>query len=204
MFVQRFIKYLATFFCIIIPLQLLGTLILFPLCYFYGIGKLPRIFRWFDSADPHIGRNTEVVDKISNGEHTKYNFYPYPTSHMQITINRYMWLAWRNPLNYFAYTQLGFTLDKSAARVLREDPADLEIGDSPGDHPGLFHIEIEQHGKTFYEYYWIYPYTFPGKGTVCIRFRMGWKISQSSTWKDIEHVQWVFVISPVKSYSGIL
>lgn len=194
-FVLRFLEFTAIFLFIIMPLQLIGGVILaaysrfrpFPRIATRESIRLPNWLKWFDCADLYTDRDYSV----------------YLEKYIGPTWDWYTWIAWRNPLNYFAYFNLGFILDKTTIVVKSEHPTDIAIGDATGQSPGHFHIDLYQKGHNYYEYYSIIPYNFPGKGRVCFRFRMGWKLGRSSTWKDEEHVQWVFVISPVHSYDGI-
>jgi hypothetical protein len=123
-FLFRFISCLFIWLLVCIPLQLVGSVLLLILCCFFNIGKLPRLFRWFDSADPFVGRDTSVIDKVSTD-----GWYA-----------RYTWLAWRNPLNYFGYKVLGFQS--------KEAIPSIAIGNTSDAHPGKYYLESQGH----YEY----------------------------------------------------
>jgi hypothetical protein len=193
-FLFRLIINLIKFTCISIPLQLIGSLVLLPTLYFFPkIKRLPTCLKWFDGADQYVGRNTEVYDKIMDSD-----FW-----------TKYTWLAWRNPINYFSYTYLGFYLKNPyVVTFLSKNPnVYSEIGDATNKVAGLYRIEITLQDKIYYEYYYIFVYKsifklYSLSQPKCIRFRMGWKIGEDPFFKD-EHVQEVFVISPFHKFDGI-
>lgn len=196
-FLYRLVKRILHTILVVLPLYLVGILVMLPFCALYDIGKMPRIVRWFDSADPYIGRNTEVIDKISAGEYTKYSLFSIPESRIQLTLNKYVWLVFRNPLNYFGYVISGLHWVPPIQYTIY-DPSEADIGDSGGKRPGFRYIEVEVAGKTYYEYYLIYAFS-PAK---CFRMRLGWKISDNNN--PIGTIsQDVFVIQPIKSYRGV-
>lgn len=202
-FIYRFIKHLTILLLISIPLQILGLLILLPVVAFYDIGKLPRALRWFDSADPFTGRNTEVIDRTNQGGWLKDS--PAGTYSKLATIwNKYIWIAWRNPTNYFGYKVLGLQIRNWYIiynQTITSIPVDITdkiiIGDNTGKYPGLQITEIKVNEKIYYEYYWVKPY-----GTnKCFRFRLGYKFNTSKIQAG-EYIQQVFVISPYTGYTG--
>lgn len=168
MFFIRFFNNLLLLLLINIPLEILGWIILLPVCFLSKKDKLPVILRWFDNADLYIDRDTSTyLNVIKSG-----------------WFNRYCWLAFRNPCNYFGYKILGFKSNFSIPRS--------PVGDSAGYVPGLFYIEH----SGYYEYYYIKKWS----ATKCFRFRMGWKLSNTDAG---DWVQRVFVIQPYKSYTGV-
>jgi len=180
----RFLRHTATFLFILLPLMIAGwILLLITLPYIRAEQRfLPRWLRWFDNADQYVGRDTSVYYMICDSGWW----------------NRYTWLAWRNPINYFHYVYMGLKW-KGGEAYLDYDPAGESVGDSSSDHPGFRHIEVRQNGLHYFEYYWIYRYPF--KRDVCFRYRLGWKISDTKNPPGTIS-QWVFVISPWKKYSG--
>ena len=190
-FALRLFKNSLIFFALSLPLMLVGIIVLIPLVALgYEIGKLPVLFRWFDSADPFVGRNTEVIESVNTqGRKAIYN-----------------WLALRNPINYFNYKYLGFVWNNPEVKTYTSyaESFDItkpfpDIGDSTGDAPGFKYIEVKQDGKTYYEYYYIKKYN----EKQCLRFRMGWKIGNPYQNNNGEIQQDVLVFQPLKSYSGI-
>lgn len=176
-FILRLLKHLFIFLFICLPLQITGILLLLVLCKFCKIGEIPKMFRYFDSADPFIGRDISSIQVVNNKGYW----------------SRYVWLAWRNPINYFGYKILGIVIDKGAKQTVLK--GNTNIGDSKNKNPGLYFTEVEQNGKTYYEYYYIKKYS----SNTCFRFRLGHKLQDIHSG---EYVQQVFVISPYKSYSG--
>ncbi len=186
LFLARLIKY-TVLFSLILPLQLVGAIALLLVLPFYKGLKLPFFLRWYDSYDLYSDRDDSVYRSVIDKGWWA----------------RYVWLAWRNPLNYFHYHHLGLHWNGHEV-YLRHNPDEDNVGDSTNDHPGLRHIEVEQiddlgNRHTYFEYYWIYVYPFNKK--VCFRFRLGHKIS------DLDNPagsisQWVYVISPWKKFSG--
>lgn len=183
-FVYRLIKGLTTFIIVILPLQLVGILILYPVCYLVGPKPLPAFLRWFDNADQYIGRDTSVYFSVRDSG----------------TANIYYWLAIRNPLNYFGYQVLGVTLSGTELQTLHTALDSINVGDGTNDHEGLLYSEVKQEDKTYYEYYYIKKYAI-FKQIKCFRFRLGHKFTEIS--KNSEHVQWCFIISPYHSYDGV-
>jgi len=194
-FIIRFLKLLSSFIFIEIPLQLAGAILLLPLCAIYDIGKLPRIFRYFDSADPFVGRDTSVIDSVSQlGWWAKYS-----------------WLAWRNPINYFEYTVLGFQFSAHFFAILTDSPPETshdgiriaEVGTSTGSVPGFFQAEIQLDKDIYYEYYWVYKYQLSVLKGKCFRFRIGHKIGHPRQNRQGSWCQHVLTINPFATYYGI-
>lgn len=183
-FAFRLLKNLLSLFCIELPLQLLGAIVLIPLCAVYKIGQLPRAFRFFDSADPFVGRDTSVIDCINATPEKS----PYFWKNGYIT--RYNWLAWRNPINYFSYKYLGYTF---TGRESYDIIGSLDVGDSTGKHEGLKIINLSTG---------VYEYLYVKKvgDKACIYLRMGWKIVNMQN-RPGSFCQKVFTVS-YRSYSG--
>ncbi len=182
-FLLRFIKHLVLFLVVLLPLQLVGAVILLPVCYLYNNLPLPSLLRWFDGADQYVGRDTSVYDGVRKQG-------PWAS---------YVWLAWRNPLNYFGYKVLGLDIQEIGETISDTPAWPVEIGDGTGQSPGLFHAEYIINGKVYYEYYYIFKYT----QKLCLRFRMGHKLGHRVQLTKGRHVQFVGVISPFHSYDGI-
>lgn len=180
LFVLRLIKHLSIYFFISLPLIVVGIVALPVVAFFYDIGKMPIWSRWFDSADPYVGRDTTTIEIINK----------------QGWFKKYWWVAIRNPINYFSYKYLSFVLDEDALFILEGEP---NVGDSTGDIPGYKYIEVIQKDKTYYEYYYIKKWS----KTKCFRFRMGYKIGDPYLNQKGEIQQEVLVLQPYKSYSGL-
>ena len=175
LFLYRLCTNILSFLLIQLPLQLIGALVLLPVCYFYDIGEFPRVFRWFDSADPYIGRDVSVINHVSSLGWT----------------SKYVWTAFRNPTNYFCYRYLGFDFTGKEGYNIT---GSLDVGDSTGKHEGLKIIELT---TGYYEYLYVKKI----KDNSCIYLRMGWKISNMNN-KPGSYCQQVFTIS-YRSYSGV-
>lgn len=181
MLVLKCLKHALIWFCIILPLQLIGSILLaiyLPIHLqlikrsIISSIKLPYLLRWYDNVDQYIGRDTSTYLAVFGSG----------------VLNLYTWLAFRNPLNYFGWMILGVMSD--------QDIADDNIGDSTGCIEGTRHIEVTINNKSYYEYYYIKKLN----STHCIRIRIGWKLCDT---KAGQIAQWVFVISPWHSYNGI-
>lgn len=205
-FIKRFVINFAILIGISIPLELVGGIVLaiyLPIHrYFldrkpnYTIEdlKLLYIFRWFDNADMYVGRDTSAYEQVAKGS----------------LWDHYCWLAWRNPCNYFGYIYLGNKIlvpvgfkreyVKINADDVSSENSTLEIGNTTYDIPGYFYQEFKYNNKTYYEYYYIKKYTL-FKLSLCIRFRMGWKIGQDTA-PSYKWCQGVFVIHPWMGYWG--
>lgn len=184
-FIFRFIKHLVILLLISLPLQVVGIfLIPFGIMFSRGELKLPAAFKWFDSADAWVGRNTETYQGIVN----------------QGSWARYKWLAFRNPCNYFGYAVLGFVVDGPVFIIRYTGEEKQGVGDSAGDGEGLRIVEIQPMltGKVYYEYYYIKKF---GVGK-CFRFRLGYKIGNPKELIQDTAVEQVLVLQPYKSYSG--
>lgn len=178
---------LLSFICFLgieLPLQLIGMIVLLPLCAFYDIGKLPRVFRYFDSADPFVGRDTSVIDLLNTVPALSpyYVINPYWT--------KYNWLAIRNPLNYFQYSVLGFQFTGKEQMSISGDP---NVGDNTGKVPGFKHIEMDD---GHYEYLLVKRI---GQ-KACIYIRIGHKIGKDDN-KAGDWCQKVFTVS-YRAFSG--
>jgi hypothetical protein len=185
LFIYRLILNILSFICIQLPLQAVGCVVLLFLCPFCRIGGLPRAFRWFDSADPFVGRDTSVIDVINAQPERSPYFW------RNGFLTRYNWLAFRNPINYFAYKHLGFQFQGNEFYQIQ---GSLNVGDSTGRQEGLKIIELSN-GK--YEY--LYVKRIGEKA--CFYFRIGYKIVDTTNQAG-EYCQQVFTIS-YRSYSGI-
>jgi hypothetical protein len=180
-FTLRLFKHLLILLLVSIPLQIIGAIILLPVCYLVKSTRLPYYLRWFDCADFYIGRDTSTYENI-----IKTGAW-----------NRYTWLAWRNPTNYFEYVVLGVKVDYSLYLIETND-INGKVGDSTGDHAGYRYTEMALGDKVIYEYSYIKKWS----DKTCLRFRMGYKIGSVKSNKLGSWIQQCLVLSPYKSYSG--
>jgi hypothetical protein len=173
-FLLRLIKHISILLFVLLPLEVFGWIVVLPVCFLSRKSSLPRVFRWFDNADIYPEFNRNPITYLKD---------VIPKG----VLYRYYWLALRNPLNYFGYKILGWKSDRDIVASI--------IGDSANKRPGYDYIEVNDKGS-HYEYYYIHKWN----STHCFRFRMGWKLQDT---KVGDWVQWVLVIQPYKSYSGI-
>lgn len=181
-FLLRLIKHLSILVLVSIPLQLLGIIILLPVvvyCHYTCNTKLPKCIAWFDSFDLYSDRDKSVyLQVIESG-----------------ILKRYIWLAFRNPLNYFGYKVLGIQVGDIPLKQLYYH-GDRNVGD--GSYPGFYSQEVEINGHSYYEYYLIVLWS----PTKCLRFRMGYKIGTLTTNPPGSYIQQVCVLQPYKDYWG--
>lgn len=167
-------------------LQLAGALILLPVVYLQPIGtlRIPSYLKWLDAADSYLGRDTSVYQAVSNSG--KWN--------------RYTWLAWRNPINYFNFAILGFQIKNSITHQYNYQSVEgAQIGNSTGQQPGRQHSEADIDGDIRFQYLLIYRYS----STRCIRFIMGHKIDRTYRLRFGEWIPWRLTFNPFCTYSGI-
>lgn len=183
-FTLRLTKHLFILICVTLPLQLVGVIILLPVCYVVGPNPLPKYLRWFDNADQYIQRDTSTYFAVRDSG----------------ILNMYYWLSIRNPLNYFGYMILGFKQsDSLTTQTFYTGFSSVDVGDSPGKHSGLLYSELNHDNKIYYEYYYINKYVLFDT-TYCFRFRLGHKLGFVKP--TDEYIQYVTVISPFHSYNG--
>ena len=185
----RLIRNLLVLFCVAIPHEIIGWVVLpFVLLFVPKTQiKLPALFRWFDNADIYAGRDYSVYQYVCNQGYWA----------------RYLWLAWRNPCNYFGYFYLSFVFN-ARGKYTVFDPSQVNVGNTTGARAGYRYIEYVQLSPvssaldTYYEYCYIKKWS----STKCLRFRMGWKIGNNTNPVG-SYCQWVCVLQPYIDYSGI-
>lgn len=187
-FLGRLIYRLGILFLVSIPLQLIGIIILLPVCLYQGtsLKPLPKLLRWFDNADQFVGRNTDTYFDI------------YRSGWW----NRYIWMAFRNPLNYFGYSILGYKVKDLVSDYGGNE--NYSVGDGVENIEGFLNTEVSfglWDEEEIYEYYYIKAYNFFGLRK-CFRFRMGYKIGDPYNIKIGDVIQSVMVIQPFMTYSG--
>jgi hypothetical protein len=200
-------RHAMTWIFLKLPLQLLGYVLLaiylpFTLRDRRVINcpdqRLPKVLRWFDNADDRdqkYGLNGDLA-------HQK--------RHKSLFIRRYTWLATRNPVNYFQRKIigspspwiLGYHIEnhpKYKSPVANSKQA-TQVGDYVGQSEGWRSVEAYNYGyKLLWEYYVVKHY---GNGK-CLRMRLGYKLGHDPLEQKSGSVQWVFSISPWKTYRGI-
>lgn len=177
-FLYRLLKHLVIFI-VTLPITIFGCIALgcvLPITKTY----VPLWLRWFDCADPYVGRNTETIQRVVSEGWKSYWYF----------------IGVRNPLNYFSYKYLG--VDTTGCTVVSNDP---EVGDNKA--PGLQYTELldKDHSVKAYEYYYIWVYIVP-LTTIkkCIRLRLGYKLNGLGAGTIAQEV---LVVSPFHSYTGV-
>lgn len=191
--IGRFVRHLCIFLFVCLPLMLAGVVVLLFVCPFMAKDRLqlPRLVKWFDIVDAWIGRDVSVIRKIYAGGWW----------------SRYVYCAWRNPINYFGYYYLGLNWN-GAEEYTRYNPAEDKI--NTGNRQGFRHIEVRQPywdaemvewDRKYYEYclVWVYPFAKP----YCLYFRFGWKIVDKNNPRGTTS-QWVLTINPFCTFTGAL
>lgn len=189
-FLFRLAFHLATFFCVMLPLMVMGVFVLAIIIPFQWKGDyyLPKWAILWDNADGYIGRDSSVYRMICD-------MGKWP---------RYKWLAFRNPINFAGYKLFGMEWTPNCDYV-RYNPAEEKVGD--GTRPGFKYIEVEKwegccgviRKKVYFEYYLIYQYPFAKR--YCLRFRCGHKIGNKNN-PPGSVSQWVLVLNFFQPYTG--
>lgn len=101
---MNFLKHILILITLKLPIQLIGILICYPICCKYKLGQFPKWCKWFDDyKGRHIkNQNANYVVKWFGSQHhalyKEYNKTP---------LKRYIWCAFRNPINVFQHEVLG-------------------------------------------------------------------------------------------------
>lgn len=184
-FLYRFLINLSKLVLLCLPLEILGWLLLLPACFFSKSSKLPVYLRYFDNADLYVDRDASVYMQVIDSG----------------WFNRYYWLAFRNPINYFGYKVLGvgpLEYQPILSTITTAVNNQYQVGDSQGKHAGYLYQECLINNNSYYEYYFIYKYS----ANYCFRFRMGHKIGEPASNPVGSYIQFCFIIQPYKSYTG--
>lgn len=182
---MKLLKYLITFLGLEI-LQLIGVVIVGIALLFLPkpATKLPWFLKWFDNNETYWGgreaglNGTLIIDS-------------------QTWWSRWIWLCWRNPVNYFQYHVLGFTWNKPIFLVSYDPKLIATVGDDKGE--GSFYTEVVIDSKVRWEYRRTRRWGQSGK---CLDIRLGWKISSVESNMLGSQVQWVFNIRLIVDYTG--
>lgn len=199
--ILRIVKHLIILFLIVLPLQLIGMAVLAIVLPFIkkDTHNLPKYLKWFDNYEFYYQEDLEDgLDGLAGpiNYRKQRNIYPYGKyNYFKLLYERYIWLAIRNPVNYFKYSKLGIVWDRTAR--VTESNMKYNVGDQ--SDRGFFYQQVRLDGKNYYEYYWVYKYPFIQK---CIRIRIGHKFGDPKYINNYSTVSWVCAISPFKTYSG--
>lgn len=197
-FILKILKHLSVLLLLKIWIQIFGLIILAVVLPFIprSAETLPKIFRWWDNNEIHVrddgddGLLGPPYYREERGTTDKYAI-----SRFKLFYERYIWLALRNPANYFQYSVLGLKIT-GPVKVLY-DNGNVNVGTHDWSDYGTYKLIIEHDGKEYFEYYVVKPYPFLG-GKYGIRFRVGWKIRNPHDDPPGKIIQWVFSINPVR------
>lgn len=160
-----------------------------------GSETLPKAFRWWDNGEMYYKANDEP-DGLMGPDYyreARGTLDKESISYWTIYKERFIWLALRNPADYFKYT-LGFTV-KDKLTVL-EDNGNVAVGDHEGDPSGTYKLVVKNGDhKEYWEWYtvWQYPFT-----DWIFRLRWGWKIRDPHDDIDGKTIPYEFSITPIK------
>lgn len=191
----RILKQALVLILILLPLELLGLIILPVILPFIPKDQeyLPCWLRWYDNHERYTYQDTQDgIDGLAGDKYyrVKHKIYPYTVNYSfwHLLWHRYLWLALRNPLNYFQYKYCG-KLGPSYVTVLKGEP---NVGDLPGQKQGTRYMELANGAWELYcvkrLYGKLWPKWFHNRG---LRVRIGWKITTPK-----KHYQFCFVINP--------
>ena len=156
-------------------LQLSGIVILPFVLLFVPKSKevLPDAFAWFDNHEIRLKQGS-MDDGLAGPAYyrddmvKKYGLY----------LTRYIWLAFRNPVNYFQYSVLGFLVDRTTKfDVTKYGP---QVGNQEGDKAGLsVLVATDSDGESTADIYYVVKLT----KARCLRIRIGHKLKDPSETK---------------------
>lgn len=190
------------FLVVTIPLQLVGILMLPFILPFISKDSetLPSIFRWFDNAEIPLGIGSQD-DGLAGpkyyrdpaiASYKKFLFSDY----LALLLCRYIWLAFRNPINYFQYKVIGICIPKEGIEVVQL--GNPRIGNKSGDVSGVSHLIIKISNKTYYDYYKVIK-LWSGR---CLRIRLGHKLDKPEECTPGQYKQFVCTLN-LAVYEGL-
>jgi hypothetical protein len=192
----RIARQLCLKYLVCIPLTIIGVPILAVglLTVDKNATTLPRWLKWFDNADD----DGLIGDPANQERNRKRGIDP------QGYIAKLLWLAFRNPINYFKYRVLGLKtseIEYYTAIIEKSDIPGKPIGDYYSG--GKRYIEVQlKDGSKAYEYYLVWPYRLLNRA-LCLRIRMGWKIGHpDEVQKPREYLSYAGTLNPVGSFKG--
>lgn len=195
--ILHLLKHAFTFFFIMVPLMITGWLLLPFVLLFTPKDReyLPYYVRWFDNHDYHFPQNSGAfIDGLAGSPHHRLsNGLTSDSPWHKLLWERYVWLGWRNPVNYFQYKHLGVKIKEN--KMLDYDwsytgyPNIERINNKNGFYKLYFRNKYT--GKKGFEYYRVMSVPF-FSDTHYFRIRFGWKIRSPLDRKAGDVQQWVF------------
>lgn len=189
------IKHTLIFLFITLPLQLVSIVVLPFILPFIPKDRetLPAFVRWFDNAEIPLGIGSKDDGLAGPAYYREPSIASYKkvlrTDYLSLLLCRYIWLAFRNPLNYFQYKAIGVKI--SGPIIIKEKQGDDTVGNKEGDHAGVYYIKGNQG-------YWQYYKVIKLGSTRCLRIRLGYKDPDENT----GYCQFVYTINLAK-YEGV-
>ena len=215
----RILQQILVLVCIKLPVQLIGIpIVALELLFHLKDKRLNNcldqrlFFKWFDNGDDRdrkYGLNGDLGYQASTHNLSIDSYKKLLKSGARLTKwhlykMRFIWLALRNPINYFQYRVLGVKSSRINKAIYYDDipTQENEIGD--WHKPGIRQREVtDTSGHIFaWEYYIVYQYPF--KKDKCFRARIGHKLGHRPKDEAVgrDYIQWVCSIQPWKSYKG--
>lgn len=206
--ILKLIKHFLVWIFIVWPLHIIGIPLLAVVLLFIPKNQeyLPRMLRWFDNHERYFNDHSNI-DGLAGPDYYRAKRNLIATSgFFKLWYERWIWLAWRNPINYFFYAVLGAKHEDMAGyqRLVLSEPELVEIGTQPEDYAGTetvqFVIFDTDKDTIKYSPYFMWRKVIPYKNnTRCIDLRIGWKFNSEMD-KDV--YQWALVISPFEDFKG--
>lgn len=224
---------ITKFITIILPLTIIGWFLV-PIGLLFRLNdtrhgfspdlksqRLPKLLKWFDVGDERdqkyglngdLGYQCEQYKKISGSlVYKNSSIYNHIFTGGQLDFTKWQlyrlrckWLAFRNPLNAFKYTIMGYKVqyDEQYSVYHRQSANGLEVTDWANGESGSFYCELN---TGVWEYYLVYQYPF--KKDKCLRVRMGHKVGQffEESLQDgtvRSTLSWACTLQPWKTYRG--
>ena len=216
--IKRIFLHTLIFFCVLTPLKLVGLLVLPWVLLFVPRDReyLPKLFRWFDNQEYHyaIDKLDPEIDGLAGDKlYRSQRNLRDDSGFWKLWYERFIWLAIRNPVNYFQYAVLGLHVSAGYELLyhyttLPSDSWKLQVGNTKNMYCGFARHDIRSYMKPkrdYWEYYWVKPYNLFGTRR-CIRLRMGWKIGNIKNLDDhflqSKAVQFTYNLNPWKTFEG--
>jgi len=185
-------------FILTLLLQLVSIIVLPFVLPFIGKDKetLPDFLAWFDNNEIRM-KNGKMDDGLAG--YPEYRAEMIPKYGLFLT--RYIWLALRNPVNYFQYKVLGASIYPRIT-MYNAVAYDAQVGNKEGEHEGLSILEavtdVEGDREVLAtDVYYVKKLT----STRCVRIRIGHKL-KDPTYRDFYIAQFVLTIN-FAEYEGI-
>lgn len=194
--IRRLLRHTLVLLLMKVPLQLVGIVVLLPVLAVLNIkgpiDRLPRPLRWFDNAESFlVERGLKVTEEIDGVYGDVYD--PADKSWLSRTWQSYVWLGWRNPVNYFQTVTLGRVVDDTSAGVT---DGNSSVADVLHQHnEGWYYQGFYEGGDIMGDLYVWEACVIKSLRIFKFRLRVGYKIGEVETQPVKPYqAQWVFSI----------